>query len=90
MPKKDKTAAMGSFFKGGSQTNPGPSAPRAPNHQAKPDKGSDDLIQFNTYLARDGVKEIRLLGVELERELRDLAKEAWNDFLVKHGRPPLA
>lgn len=44
---------------------------------------------YTTHLPAELVKAIRLLAVELERTAEDIAAEAFNDLLRKHGRHPV-
>ena len=42
------------------------------------------------HLDPGGYRELRILGIDLDRPLQAMMIEAVDDFLVKHGRPACA
>lgn len=46
--------------------------------------------QMLVYLFPEGIKELKLAAVEESRTVSSLVAEAVNEWLQKHGRPPVA
>jgi len=42
------------------------------------------------YIDPAGAREFKLLAIDADRSQQDMLTEAINDFLVKHGKKPLA
>lgn len=93
--KSKRSGALSSFMK--------PAVP-APTREAKIPELREDTIrrgrkpnaaksgreQFLIYMQPEGKKQIKLLALERGVSASDCVVEAVNEWLQKHGRPPVA
>lgn len=94
--QKKKGAGLGAFMQrqggaeGSAPAAPGSSAADTPQRRKERRRLKDGREQLLTYLQPAGIRELKLLGIDLDRPVTDLVTEAVNDLLQKYRRPPVA
>lgn len=44
---------------------------------------------FGGYFNKECVNAVKMLGIELDLNIQQMVAEAMNDYLEKHGKPPV-
>ena len=94
--KRKRSGALGAFMKP-SAPAPAPETEIAEEPQdsstrrgRKPNAAKSGREQFLIYMQPEGKKQIKLLALERGVSASDCIVEAVNEWLQKHGRPPVA
>ena len=48
------------------------------------------LVQVVFRMSKDGKRQLDIMAGELQMKKQEMLCEAWNDFLLKHGKEPTA
>ena len=87
MSKKANLAGALAEISGSTRRKPEPAAPQAP--QSRPQPSREGTSPITVHFPKQVRNQLKIMAVELETTMHNLAAEAFNDLFAKHGKPEI-
>jgi hypothetical protein len=87
MSKKANLAGALAEISGSTRRKPEPEATQAP--QAKQQPSREGTSPITVHFPKQVRDQLKIMAVELNTTMHNLAAEAFNDLFAKHGRPEI-
>ena len=89
MRKKADLAASLAEISGSTRRRPEPEPEATPAPQAKQQPSRKGTKPITLHFPESVRKQFKIMAVELDTTMHDLAAEAFNDLFAKHGKPEI-